>query len=154
MPTLDQMKLEGPEVHEKISQQLFRMDKNLQAMGLGKMTPEDLRYAYGKIKTGVVQMVSQQGQPAQPPGAPSGAPQGLPPPAQSRVQGDQVPPNPMTMGDGRDAMFRSTVPMANAIGGPMMPGQRDRGGAAVVNPLMDDQVLLEQRRRARMAGPF
>ena len=154
MPTLDQMKLEGPEVHEKISQQLYRMDKNMQAMGLGKMTPEDLRYAYGKIKTGIVQLVSQQGQPQGQPAQPPGAPQGLPPPAQSRVQGDQVPPMPTTMGDGRDAMFHSTTPMANAIGGPMMPGQRNQSGAAAIHPMLDDQALLQQRRRARLAGPF
>ena len=153
MPTLDQMKLEGPEVHEKISQQLYRMDKNVQAMGLGPMSPEDLRYAYGRIKTGIVQLVSQQNQGARSL-APPGAPQGLPPPTQSRVQGDRVPPPPTTFGEPRDAMFHSTVPMANAIGGPMLPSQHNQSGVASVNPLLDDQVLLEQRRRARISRPF
>ena len=136
MPTLDQMKLEGPEVHEKISQQLWRMDKNVQAMGFGPMTPEDLRYAYGKIKSAVVQMVSQQGQP--PAGAaPPGAPTGLPLPAQPPVPGGQGPLAPV-----------------NALGGQALPSQRTQPGAAAIHPLMDDQALLAQRRRARIAGPF
>ena len=136
MPTLDQMKLEGPEVHEKISQQLYRMDKNVQAMGLGPMTPEDLRYAYGKIKSAVVQMVSQQGKPLAG-AAPPGAPPGLPPTAQSPVPSGQGQPTPI-----------------NTLGGPMLPSQRDQPGAAAIHPLLDDQALLAQRRRARIAGLF
>ena len=154
MPTLDEMKLEGPELHEKILRELYRVDKNMQAMG--PMTPQELRESYEKVKSGVVQVVSQMKSQRRSPGGtpPPGAPPGLPPPDQSRVQGDQVPPPPMTFGDTSDAMFRSTVPMANALGGPMLPGQRDREGAAAIHPLMDDQALLAQRRRARIAGPF
>src|SRR3990167_7300309 len=154
MPTLDEMKLEGPELHEKILRELYRVDKNMQAMG--PMTPQELRESYEKVKSGVVQVVSQMKSQRRSPGGtpPPGAPPGLPPPDQSRVQGDQVPPPPMTFGDTSDAMFRSTVPMANALWGPMLPGQRDREGAAAIHPLMDDQALLAQRRRARIAGPF
>lgn len=63
MPTLDDMTLDGPAVHEQIVQQLHRMDQNLQQMGLGPMSPDDLRLAYGKIKTGVAQVVKQRNQP-------------------------------------------------------------------------------------------
>ena|SRR3990167_7857619 len=90
MPTLDQMKLEGPEVHEKISKELYRMDQNVQAMGLGPMTPEDLRYAYGKIKSAVMQLVNQQGQKSAPAAPPAGR-QTLPPPAQAPAPAPNLP---------------------------------------------------------------
>ena len=92
MPTLDEMKLEGPEVTEQIHKQLYRMDRNLQAMGLGAMTPEDLRGAFGKIKAAVVQVVqqksavSQQAAPTSPPAAP-----GMPPPTQPSAPAPQLP---------------------------------------------------------------
>ena len=139
MPTLDEMKLEGPELHEKISRELYRVDKNMQAMGMGPMTPQELRESYEKVKSGVVQVVSQMKAQRQPPGGvqPLGAPQGLPPPSQPLVPGVQGPPAPV-----------------NALGGQALPSQRTQPGTAAIHPLMDDQALLAQRRRARIAGPF
>ena len=43
MPTLDEMKLEGPELHEKILRELYRVDKNMQDMGLWSMRPQEVR---------------------------------------------------------------------------------------------------------------
>ena len=62
MPTHNDRQREGPDVHEKILQQIHRMDQNLQAIGLGPMDPQQLRGAYEKIKSAVAQIVSQQGQ--------------------------------------------------------------------------------------------
>ena len=139
MPTLDEMKLEGPELHEKITRELYRVDKTMQAMGMGPMTPQELRASYEKVKSGVVQVVSQMKSQRRSPGGtpPPGAPTGLPPPAQSPVPGGQGLPAPV-----------------NALGGSMLPSQQDQPGAAAIHPLMDDQALLQQRRRARLAGPF
>src|SRR3990167_1615873 len=139
MPTLDEMKLEGPELHEKITRELYRVDKNMQAMGLGPMPPQELRESYEKVKSGVVQVVSQMKSQRRSPGGPPppGAPPGLPPLAQPTVQGVQGQLSPV-----------------NALGGPTLPSQRDQPGAAAIHPLLDDQTLLAQRRRARLAGPF
>src|SRR3990167_3916587 len=60
MATLDEMRLEGPEVHEQITKQLYRMETNLKAMGLGAMTPEQLRRSYERIKQGIVAVVQSQ----------------------------------------------------------------------------------------------
>lgn len=81
MPTLQQMHLDGPELHEKITQQLYRIDKNMKAMGFGGMAPEELREAYVKVKTAVVQIMSQpraSGAAPSPLGADQGTLPGLP----------------------------------------------------------------------------
>jgi cell wall hydrolase len=84
MPTLKEMTLEGPEVQEKIVKELHRMDRNIQAMGLGPMSPEELRHAHGKIKTAVAQVVMQPEPGAMPAAAPARPPMGAAPPMDMR----------------------------------------------------------------------
>lgn len=134
MPTLDQMKLEGPEVHEKISQQLYRMDQNLQAMGLGPMSPEDLRSVYGKIKTGVVQVVSQHSQ------TDSRPDQSLPPPPGSRVFG-----SPPALLEGAEAMQPFSLGDAPVT---------EPFGTVVARPEYPGDYLQLKRRPSNVLGPI
>lgn len=95
MPTIDEMRLKGPEVHEKILQQLHRMDQNLQAMGLGPMLADQMRGAYEKIKAAVTQLVTQ------PPQAPQASPQSAPQrpiPTQPYAPSPQVPMSQLAEG--------------------------------------------------------
>lgn len=89
MPTLKEMQLDGPEVHEKIVAQVYRMDQNSQKMGLGPLSPEDMSLAYGNIKRGVAQMVGQPRQPlaSAPPSSVAPAALGSAPPIQGNRLG-------------------------------------------------------------------
>ena len=121
MATLDEMRLEGPEVHEQITKQLYRMDQNLKAMGLGSMTPEQLRRSYERIKQGVVAVVQSQQRPA-----PGGSGQTPPSPAAS-PQTPSSPPSPVpgtdlplsTFAEGgfvNDASGQATGQVRNRLG--------------------------------------
>ena len=72
------MNLDDPKVHEHILAQVFRLDRNLKAMGLGPMDPLQLRSTYAKIKQAVAQLVAQKGQTTAPAG-PRPMMQALPP---------------------------------------------------------------------------
>lgn len=114
MPTLKEMQLEGPEVQEKILAQVYRLDQNVQAMGLGPLDPQQLRETFEKIKAGLVQFVSQQGQ----------APSTTQPAASRPVAPAQVPvPAPSlplsTFAEGglvNDASGQATQQVRNRLG--------------------------------------
>ena len=97
---------------------LFHIDRQLQASGMRPLQPEELQKAY----------------------------HGLPPAGQTRVQGDQVTPPSMTMGDPRDAMFRSNVPMGQSLGPVINPMQRQGQGATGMTGLYDDPAQLPIQR--------
>ena len=87
----------------------------------------------------------------------------LGPPTRTRVRGETAEPAPMTMGDGRDALFRSSVPIGNQAFGPLMtPGQvpTNAVGARPLLPVLDSppgvggsQWWLRQNRN-RVRGPI
>ena len=87
----------------------------------------------------------------------------LGPPTRTRVRGETAEPAPMTMGDGRDALFRSSVPIGNQAFGPLMtPGQvpPNAGGMKPLLPIFDSppgvggsQWWLRQNRN-RVRGPI
>ena len=93
MPTLDEMTLEGPELEDKIVAQMYRIEQNLKAMGLGPMAPPELRYTHDRIKQGVVAAVqAQKQQKRQATGSPAGvARPPLPPPTQAPAPAPNLP---------------------------------------------------------------
>src|SRR3990167_6401603 len=89
MPTLKDMQLEGPEVHDKILAQIYRLDDNSKKMGLGPLDPQQLRLAYDKIKATVAQMIRQPS-PSTPQRGPQ-APPGFPPPTRAPAPAPNLP---------------------------------------------------------------
>lgn len=101
--------LDDPKVHEKIMEQVYRLDQNLKAMGLGTMDPQQLRGAYEKIKLAAAQVLSQKSQgPAMGPSGTPNAP-GMIGPAPSR--------NPAPLYAGLAPSPMPSVPMSQLVEG-------------------------------------
>ena len=117
MPTLDQMKLEGPEVQDKIHKELYRIDQHMKAIGFGPMNAEELRYTFEKIKRAVTQILSSQksqGPLRTPPLLNRPA---LPPPTQAFPPAPAVPMSAMAEGgDIADRSGRYTQEVRNRLG--------------------------------------
>lgn len=123
------------ETQEAIKQQVRRVDRNLQRMGMAPMTPPEIRRAAERIAQGVE-------------AARSSSPTGVPDASRSRVFGQH---QPMTSSPPRTLHFQSAVPMDRALGPMMSPqGRVGRSGFGAMQPFLnDDQRLLQEQLRRR-----